>query len=702
MKKYKFALSFLIFAFVELKGQQIFFQGFEPGDTWGILEGASKISNDNGASYFPANQTIRSGSNFWKVNNPTTGADTLLLESKSISGYNNVKVIVRLSSISVTSNNGSENTDSVQVFAILDGNMPNKADIIVTGALNSRWGYDATLIASTTAGSSQTFVSPQNGYSTNNYATLEISIPNGTNTVGLMIRAKNNSVNEIWAIDDIEMVACPSVTLSGPFSGCLADTLTYTSSANGDWSVSNGNASIVSNASNTNTVQIVLTNGSSTSIIQNVSGCQFVQNINIYPNPIPPMVGPVSPICQGNSAVLTANSPNYTILWFESLTGSPIGTGNVFTTPPITQAGTVTFYAAAENNYGCISSKVPVSVTVNPTPTRFNIGGEVVCLPNDGHITLDSSQTDISYELYIDGNPTGQIIIGNNKAINFIISSPVNGSMVTIQATDPNTGCSIFMDTLTLNLVNGPNNFYTFNVDTLEICEGSPANFSLSGSQFGVIYQVYVNGNDISVAQFGNGNVLNFSVGGNILFDGDIIHIIAVDTSTGCEVDLTDQLYIHVKIKPEITISENSGIFTADSTTGIFVWYHNGNIIPGQNQPTLDVSQTGTGSGNYYLVYTNSLGCTDTSNTINLIISKIQKNWQEQIVCYPNPFQNFVLIQSPVSMNLTVRNVLGQILHTQRLEIGTNSIDFSELPSGVYIFEFKYFDNQWITKLVKP
>jgi hypothetical protein len=159
MKKYKFALSFLIFAFVELKGQQIYFQGFEPGDTWGILEGASKISNDNGASYFPANQTIRSGSNFWKVNNPTTGADTLLLESKSISGYNNVKVIVRLSSISVTSNNGSENTDSVQVFAILDGNMPNKADIIVTGALNSRWGYDATLIASTTAGSSQTFVS---------------------------------------------------------------------------------------------------------------------------------------------------------------------------------------------------------------------------------------------------------------------------------------------------------------------------------------------------------------------------------------------------------------------------------------------------------------------------------------------------------------------------------------------------------------
>lgn len=690
----------LCFCILDIKytaiAQTLYSQGFEPGDSWGIIQGAPKISNDNGATYTPANQTIRTGSNFWKVNN---SVDTLILESKNVVGQNNLKIVVRLSSISVTTANGSETSDSVQIFAIINGNIPSQADITVVGATNSRWGYDATLIGTTSAGIPATFVSPQNGTSTNNYATLEISIPNGSSTVGLMVRAKNNSLNEIWAIDDIELLACPSITLSGPSSGCLGDTLTFTSSASGNWAVSNSNASIVSNPNDTNTVQVVLINGSSTTLIQSVlPNCNFTQNINIFPNPTPPFVGPVSVICQGQSAVLTATSANNTIHWFDT-TGANIGTGNTIITPAIQQSGTVTFYTAAQNMNGCFSTRVPVSITVNPSPIKFAISGGTVCGNEDAIISLDGSENNIEYGLYINGTHSGQFSMGNGSTLDFIITNPVQGSTVTIEAVDNNTGCSTFSDTITINIVSAPNNFYTFNVDTLEVCEFETSTFMLSGSQIGVEYYILVSGNFSGVTQMGTGQPLTFSLSN--LQDSDIINIYAVDTTTGCYADLLDEIIVKVYPKPEVVISENSGIFTADSTIGTFVWYLNGNIITGQNQSTLDISQAGTGSGTYFLVYTNIWGCSDTSNSINLTISDKFEDWQQYVQVYPNPFQNFLNVTVPFNTSLTVYDLLGEIISQFSLEPGKNTLNLESLPNGVYFMELRHSEQKWVTKLVK-
>lgn len=696
-RKYLHLALFLInLLCLKVEAQQQFFQGFEPGDNWGIIQGSSNISNDNGATYTPANQTIRSGSYFWKVNNST---DTLILESKNVTGLSNMKVVVRIASISTTTANGAENTDTVQIFAIINGVTPPQADATVIGATNSRWGYNATLVGTTTAGNPTTFASPQNGTSTNNYATIEILIPNGTSTVGLMIRGKNNSTNEIWAIDDIELIACPNVTITGPSSGCLGDTITFTSTHIGDWSTTNSNATIVTNANNTDTIRVVLTNGSSTGIVQSLLGCNFSKNINIFPKPNPPFVGPVAPICQGTSAILTANSANNTIHWYDSPTGSSIGTGNIFTTPPITQSGTVTFYVAAQNNAGCFSNRIPVNITVNPAPIKYQISSGTICSQDDAIISLDGSENDIEYELYIDGVATGQTVTGNGNPIDFIISNPVQGSQVTIEALDINTGCSTFSDTITLNLVSPPNDYYTFNIDTLIMCENDIANFSLSGSQIGVEYNVLVNGNFVGVSQMGTTQPLNFSLSG--LQDGDIINIFALDTLTGCYADLTDEIYVVVNPKPEVVISENNGILSADSTSGTFVWYHNGNIISGQNQSTLNISQAGTGSGSYYLIYTNSFGCTDTSNTVNIIISSLGNLENIQIAIYPNPFTDYIIVNAPLPIHIRLVNVMGQELENQNLEAGKHSIELKHLPSGIYFMEWKYESYKGVTKLVK-
>ncbi|RMG62439.1 MAG: fibronectin type III domain-containing protein, partial [Bacteroidetes bacterium] len=206
-------------SFTPVAGPSCFaFQGFEgtPGDNWTISNGAANISSVAGAGDTPSNQRIRTGNFSWLVNN---GTGTLDLAPFSVSGITNVTVTVRLSSTSGTTGNGADGGDFVRVFADLDGGgFPATADVALEGFSNARYGYDATLTASTTAGTPISVAAPQGGTSTNNYATIEINIPDGTSTVGLRVTALNSDGNEFWNIDDIELCG---VIASGP---CVAPT----------------------------------------------------------------------------------------------------------------------------------------------------------------------------------------------------------------------------------------------------------------------------------------------------------------------------------------------------------------------------------------------------------------------------------------------------------------------------------------------
>ncbi len=195
---------------------QIAFQGFEGSgsDTWGITAGSEKISTTAGSSDYPANQRIRTGIKSWQLSNMT---DSLLLETKNIAEYDSVQLIIRLSSPATADNQGTEFTDSVNVFCSLDGtSFSPLSDITVTGfsTNNARWGYDAVLTAQTTTGNHALYSSPQTGTSTNNYSTIKISVPDEAASIALKIKAKTNNVAEFWCIDDISLTGVPAI--SGP------------------------------------------------------------------------------------------------------------------------------------------------------------------------------------------------------------------------------------------------------------------------------------------------------------------------------------------------------------------------------------------------------------------------------------------------------------------------------------------------------
>ncbi len=181
-------------------------QGFEVGDTWPILSGGGFASTEAGAAYTPASALIRTGTSSWQSVGSAT--NTLDLQAVSIAGKTDVVVSVRLASISVTGANGADVGDLVRVFVSLDGEAYTDAQTAIRGNSNARWGYNAVLVADriVEATPPNTNVATS-GTSTNNYGQIRLFIPPTATSVAVRVVAINTDPNEIWAIDDIELLS---------------------------------------------------------------------------------------------------------------------------------------------------------------------------------------------------------------------------------------------------------------------------------------------------------------------------------------------------------------------------------------------------------------------------------------------------------------------------------------------------------------
>ncbi|HMO03522.1 MAG TPA: hypothetical protein PKC67_03835 [Kiritimatiellia bacterium] len=192
-------------------------QGFEVGDTWPILAGGGFASTETGAAYTPANALIRTGTSSWQSVGSAT--NTLDLDAISIAGKTDVVVSVRLASISVNGSNGADAGDQVRVFVSLDGAAYADAQTVVRGNSNARWGYDAVWVANriVEATPPNTNVATA-GTSTNNYAQIRLFVPSTATSVAVRVVAINNAPEEIWAIDDIELLSSDIETGGSGFS----------------------------------------------------------------------------------------------------------------------------------------------------------------------------------------------------------------------------------------------------------------------------------------------------------------------------------------------------------------------------------------------------------------------------------------------------------------------------------------------------
>jgi hypothetical protein len=187
---------------------QTFAQYFDGGvgDNWAITAGGGNQSAATGATDTPANQRVLSSAQSWQVNNGTV---TLDLGTVSLLDWSGITLSARVSSTSTLATGGSDGADSVAFYVNLNGTgFPADPDVRIAGNSNARWGYaTGTGVASTTAGIPVNFAPATGGNrTTDGFSTVNITIPNGTTSIALRVIATNNDPNEIWNLDNVQVI----------------------------------------------------------------------------------------------------------------------------------------------------------------------------------------------------------------------------------------------------------------------------------------------------------------------------------------------------------------------------------------------------------------------------------------------------------------------------------------------------------------
>ncbi|MCB0456324.1 MAG: hypothetical protein R2776_07475 [Flavobacteriaceae bacterium] len=121
------------------------------------------------------------------------------------SSYTSATVFVRLASFAGTSGNGADTGDYADIYISTDGGTTYSYEMEVTGSGNAKWDFNATGNAILTYDGDNIATSFASPNGTTGITTLEINgLPNSSNLV-IGIVLNNDSSNETWVIDDVEV-----------------------------------------------------------------------------------------------------------------------------------------------------------------------------------------------------------------------------------------------------------------------------------------------------------------------------------------------------------------------------------------------------------------------------------------------------------------------------------------------------------------
>ncbi|MFY9376338.1 MAG: hypothetical protein WAQ74_08620, partial [Kiritimatiellia bacterium] len=192
----------------------IAFQGFEgtADDTWTATAiDATLVRNTRGTSDTPANQRVRTGSYSWQPGQGEYTTESMELGEVDISQWSDVVLTLHLSATTteIGDNCGMWPEDNISFSLALDGNeYPAAADMMVTGnqleaggLTGALWGFNATGVATTTAGVARTVAPASGGVTDDGIATVQIALPPGTTSVKLMASVAQEYAGYFWNVD---------------------------------------------------------------------------------------------------------------------------------------------------------------------------------------------------------------------------------------------------------------------------------------------------------------------------------------------------------------------------------------------------------------------------------------------------------------------------------------------------------------------
>ena len=127
-------------------------------------------------------------------------------------------------------------------------------------------------------------------------------------------------------------------------------------------------------------------------VTASLNGCQSSQTHPVYTAaaPEPPTVTPADR-CGAGTVTLTASSVEGTsCYWYASNTSQEVlFVGENFTTPSLSVSNT--YYVSAQNSTGCVSTRVPVTASIYPTPVAPTVSSFSHCGEDDFTLTATAT-----------------------------------------------------------------------------------------------------------------------------------------------------------------------------------------------------------------------------------------------------------------------------------------------------------------------
>jgi uncharacterized protein YjdB len=258
---------------------------------------------------------------------------------------------------------------------------------------------------------------------TNNTATIQ-AIPNPCYYFVQWSDGDTQNPRDIIVTSDITLTATfaptvvsVTVTNQGPVCAGSDRTLTYSSNPAGTVEWTSDNTSVATVNGTTGTVHGVSAGTATiTCKVTTAAGCTGSATYTITVNALPsaPVTGSPVDVCYDgylHTGSATAGT-NETVVWYTEATG-----GTTTTAPGLTDAGTLTAYAAAKNTAtGCESAtRTAVTVTVKPLATASDItaSGTEICSGKTASLTaVSSTVSNPTFKWYASQTGSGELHTG--------------------------------------------------------------------------------------------------------------------------------------------------------------------------------------------------------------------------------------------------------------------------------------------------
>lgn len=435
-------------------------------------------------------------------------------------------------------------------------------------------------------------------------------------------------------------------------------------------------------------------NNSTTYFVEAVSEAECASartEVVVTVNPRPELSVEAASVCEGNSTELTATvAEGVTVNWYATADATEVlHTGTTYTTPPLNNS--TTYYVEAVSSESCISERLEVTVTVNPSPELTVTQTAIeVCEGNPVVLTADVETGNMA--IWYDSEEAAQWI-GTGEEFSIEDLEPGTYSYWA-EAYNPQTHCVSERIEVIVTVLPAP----VLEAETAyTICEGNDA-VLYAYSEGNVIFW-YENQDDTEYLYHGN----NFIIEG--LAEGTHTYWVeAYTVETGCASERTE-VTVTVNPVPDAPIvvevyQAEPGQTLADleediEAEGELTWYADAALTT--ELPNTTVVEDGAV---YYVTQTVN-GCESEAAAVNVEMLGTSDVNSDDFAYYPNPVSDKLnFTGSDKVESVQIYDLNGRLLLNQNGQ-DIRNVNVAQLSAGTYIVRVKAGKELKTFKIIK-